>query len=338
MLFVGTIIQAVSSAISGLAINIVHIYIGRILYEMRSTASIQVLINRWFVKKRGKAQSIAAAGMPLGAVALIPLSQYLIISWGWRTTMLFWAGVVFVIMLGLTFFVKDRPEDTGVGVDGEPLAATPEHLVKEVSFTQARVEKGSTLSESLRTGAFWLLLTTAIICGIGCGFMMTHIVIFATDIGYSEMIGASFLSIHGVFTFVGVLFTGYLSDRIARKKVLALTHLVRGLSFVTIVLSLIFAGGPLWLLYIAMALFGLGWFTTAPLASGLVADLFGYLRMGTIVSLVTAGHMIGTAIGVYGGGITFEMTHSYHLFFFIQGGLEFLAAIFAFAIRRRALY
>jgi hypothetical protein len=49
------------------------------------------------------------------------------------------------------------------------------------------------------------------------------------------------------------------------------------------VASLIFFRDSLPALYLAMVLFGFGWFTTAPLAAGLVADLFGFLRIGTVI-------------------------------------------------------
>jgi MFS family permease len=149
------------------------------------------------------------------------------------------------------------------------------------------------------------------------------------------MIGASFLSVWGGVNLVGVLLTGHMSDRHARNRVLAMTHFIRCLSFFTVVVFIRFSGGSLWLLYIAMALFGFGWFTTAPLASGLVADLFGNIRMGTIMGLVLSCHILGMAIGAYAGGITFEITGSYYLLFLSQGILEFLAAGFAFAIKRQ---
>ncbi len=94
-------------------------------------------------------------------------------------------------------------------------------------------------------------------------------------------------------------------------------------------------GGSLWMLYAAMVFFGFGWFTTSPLQAGLVADLFGRLRMGTILGVIMACHMVGMAIGAYAGGAIFELTNSYYLFFLIQGPLEFLAAIFAFSIKQK---
>jgi MFS family permease len=339
MIFICVITQTLSSVVNGLAASLWHLYIGRFLYEMRPLHSTQVLINRWFVKKRGKALGIVATGMPIGTLVLSPISQYLILIWGWRMTMLFWAGVTFVVLLPLALLVRDKPEDKGYGPDGEPLVREPSvglPLKPEGRDSEVKtgLQAGSSLSEATRTGSFWLLSAAHFICGIGCGFMMTHTVIFATDVGYSEMIGASLLSVQGGINLVGVLVTGHMSDRIARSKVLALTHLIRCLSFVTTVIFILFGGGSLWLLYIAMALFGFGWFTTAPLTSGLVADLFGYRRMGTIIGLTMSYHTVGMAIGAYAGGITFELTNSYYSLFLIQGILEFLAASFAFAIKQ----
>ncbi len=338
MLFVSLATQTLSSAVNGLASHVWHIFTGRFLYEIKALQSSQVVINRWFVKKRGLAQGIAATGMPVGALVLSPLSQYLILAWGWRETMFFWAGVGFVILLPLTLLVRNSPEEKGFQPDGLPvpsyeLVKSPLQSDPKVPLTGITAGAGHSLAAAAQSGSFWLLLSTQLICGIGCGFMMTHIVIFATDVGYSEMIGASFVSVQGGLNLAGVLLTGHISDRYARNKVLALTHVIRSLSFFTAVVFILLGGGSLWLLYLAMALFGFGWFTTSPLTSGLVADLFGQLRMGTIIGLTMSCHTIGMALGAYGGGITYEITGSYYWFFLVQGGLELLAGGCAFAIK-----
>jgi predicted MFS family arabinose efflux permease len=118
--------------------------------------------------------------------------------------------------------------------------------------------------------------------------------------------------------------------------VLSLTHFVRSLSFFTAVVFILLGGGSLWMLYLAMALFGFGWFTTSPLTSGLVADLFGGLSMGTIIGFTMSCHTVGMALGAYFGGVTYQATGSYYSFFIAQGVLELVAAGFAFAIRRPA--
>ena len=123
MLFVCVATQTLSSVVNGLATSLWHLYIGRFLYGIYGMQSTQVLVSKWFVKKRGRALGIVASSMPIGTLILSPISQYLVITWGWRMTMLFWAGVTFVILLPLTLWIRDNPEDKGYGPDGEPLHA-----------------------------------------------------------------------------------------------------------------------------------------------------------------------------------------------------------------------
>ncbi|OGO19071.1 MAG: hypothetical protein A2Z15_02235 [Chloroflexi bacterium RBG_16_50_11] len=335
MLSISVVAQTLSSLLNGLASAMWHIFFARFFYEIKPYQSSQVLINRWFVGLRGLAQGIAAAGMPLGALLLSPLSQYLIIIWGWRPTMLFWAGLTLAVSLPLIFIIRNKPEDKGLVPDGSlPTVSSREN---ESSYPSAAAAEspGRTLSQAAKSGSFWFLSATQLICGIGCGFMMTHIVIFATDFNYSEMIGATLLSVQGGFNILGVLLMGHISDKYARHKVLGWTHFIRSLAFFIAVTFILLDGANLWLLYLSMALFGFGWFTTSPLTSGLVADLFGGLRMGTIIGVTMSYHTVGMALGAYAGGLTFQITGSYYAFFLTQGILEMLAVGFAFAIRRQ---
>lgn len=332
--------QVLSRALNGIASSIWHLYLARLFYGINVLPSTQVVINRWFLRKRGTAQGIAASGMAIGTMILPPVSQHLILLWGWRPTMLFWAAVTLALMLPLALMIRNDPEEKGYSPDGEPLngvepvSPSPEPE-STTPGTNSAATRDSPFSQVIKTSAFWFLSASHIICGIGCGFMMTHIVIFATDMGYSDMIGASLVSVQGGLNLVGVLVTGLLSDRMLRKNVLALTHFVRSLSFAAVAVLILSGGGSLWLLYIATALFGFGWFTTAPLAAGLVADLFGSQRMGTIIGVVMSCHMLGVAAGAYLGGAIFESTRSYYLMFLIQGLLEFLAVIFALLIKQK---
>jgi sugar phosphate permease len=337
ILLVGVLAQTVSAAVNGLAGNLWHIYVGRFLYEFKPTHGTQVLLNRWFVKYRGRALGIASTGIPLGTLLLSPLAQYLISQWGWRNSLFFWAGVNLVVLLPLMLFVRDRPQEMGLAPDGLRTAAPS--LKSSIISRESKSEayRGFVLSAAMKTAAFWLLCGTQLICGIGCGFMMTHLVIFATDIGYSSMIGAVFLSVVGGGNLIGLLATGYLSDRFRRNRVLSLTHLVRSLSFFIIVIAVLTGSGGLWMIFLAMVLFGLGWFTTAPLAAGLAADLFGYRQMGTILGITFTAHYIGTAIGALGGGVIFTQTGSYLIVFIATGCLECLAAVWAFSIKKPSL-
>jgi MFS family permease len=327
MMLASVFSQIIASVVSGFAKNLGMIYLGRMLLEFKPIHANQVMINNWFVKKRGRALGFYSTGIPLGQLALAPLSQILIISWGWRETYYFWAVVVAVIMLPLLFFMKDRPKDKGQQTDGEF-----ESTVSTSAATGA-VSPNFDLGEALRYKGFWFLVVTQIICGITCGLMATHIVIMSTDLGYSAVTGATFLSVQGGVSLLGVLATGVISDRLARNKVLSLTHLIRASGLFLIIVPLLAGLNSLPVLYLGMAFFGFGWYTTSPLVAGLTADLFGHLRMGTILGIILATHMIGMAIGSYAGGLSFQINGNYNLVFSIAAGLELVACLAAFAIR-----
>jgi predicted MFS family arabinose efflux permease len=335
MIFCTLAIQSLSNIIYGFAGNLGTISAGRLLVEFKPSTGGQVLVNRWFVRMRGRALGILSTGTPFGTLILSPLSQHLINTWGWRITLFFWAGIIIIFLLPTTALIRNKPEDKGFAPDGEILPYSGSTSGSSGINIINSTNEGSSVSEALRKPSFWLLTGTQFFCGIGCGLWMTHLVIFATDLGYSAMIGASFLSVQGGASLIGVLITGQISDFWSRNKVLGMTHFTRGLSFFVVIAALLLGGGSLWMLFAAMALFGLGWFTTAPLSVGLVADLFGNRSMGTLIGVILSAHLIGSAIGTYGGGYIYQITGSYMDVFITQGILEMVAMLFAFAIVRK---
>jgi len=329
--------QVLSRALNGAATHVWHLATARLLFEVKALPATQVMTNRWFIKKRGTAQGILASGMPVGMLVLAPISQYLILLWGWRPTMFFWAAVTLAIMVPLVLLMRNNPEDKGYSPDGETLDRVQQtDLPQANSAAIIKPPAYGGFSEVAKIPSLWLLTMTHFICGVGCGFMTTHIVIFATDVGFSDMIAATLLSVQGGLNVIGVLVTGHLGDRFARKQVLALTHFIRSLSFATIVVFILMGSGSLWMLYLAMAFFGFGWFTTAPLTAGLVADLFGSSLMGTILGVTTSAHIFGVALGAYAGGAVFDITGSYEWIFLVQTLLAWLAVILALAIKKKS--
>jgi MFS family permease len=340
MILITVATQVLSRVTNGIATNIWHLYLARLLYGINVLIPSQVLVNRWFLKKRGLALGLVSSAMPLGTMLFAPVTQYMILTWGWRPTMLFWALIALIVMLPSALMVTNNPQDKGYGLDGVSLERvhSVEPSLKQdspVAEPGSVIDKGRGLLGAMRSASFWFLMGSQFICGLGCGFMMTHIVIFAIDMGYSDMIAASLVSVQGVVCCVGIVVTGALSDRMPRKNVLSLTHFIRAMSHVTVIIFFLVGDGPLWLLYLAMAFFGFGWVSTAPLSAGLVPDLFDVANMGTIIGLINSFHMLGMAISAYAGGLVFEVRGSYFLIFLGLCFFEMLAALFAFLIRQK---
>ncbi|MEJ2738337.1 MAG: MFS transporter [Dehalococcoidia bacterium] len=146
MLLACEIAQILSGLINSVASNIGHLYISRIFYGLNAIPGTQVLINHWFEKRRGFALGILATGVPIGTILLVPLSQYLILQWGWRTVMLFWSAVIFVVAIPLVLMMKNSPEEKGTGPDGHPIEETSSIEVSlQNAGAKAALKPGSSL-------------------------------------------------------------------------------------------------------------------------------------------------------------------------------------------------
>jgi MFS family permease len=70
-----------------------------------------------------------------------------------------------------------------------------------------------------------------------------------------------------------------------------------------------------WQLYLFAGLFGATFFTTAPLSSTMVGQLFGPAHHGAIFGAANLFHHSAGALGSYAGGLVFDVTGSYRPIF-----------------------
>jgi sugar phosphate permease len=77
-------------------------------------------VARWFVRRRGTALGISTAGISMGGVICVPLTQFLIERCGWREAFLLLAAVV--VGAGIprvALWMRRSPESMGLRPDGE---------------------------------------------------------------------------------------------------------------------------------------------------------------------------------------------------------------------------
>ena len=77
------------------------------------------LVAQWFVRRRGRAQSLMSMGMTAGFAFFPPLTVFLIDRLTWRSA---WAVVGVLVWLALLpavlLLVRSRPEEIGLRPDG----------------------------------------------------------------------------------------------------------------------------------------------------------------------------------------------------------------------------
>jgi MFS family permease len=288
--------------------------------------AFSAILAHWFERKRGLASGIAVSGMGLGTFLLVPLSQSLISSYGWRPTFLILAGLVMLIALPLNLFLlKHKPEELGLRADGLKLAPSPEENGTQ-SPALLTHQKDWTLKEVMRTRSFWALAAFPFFSLIGVYIVVVHNVRFMVDKGVDPMTAAFIFALAGMSSSVFRVFWGWISDYIGRERAytLGMVSIFLGASS----LLLMDTSGQKIFMYTFFFFFGMGWGATAPLFMATAADLFKGRIFGLIYGIVEGIMGLGGAIGAWTAGFIFDQTKSYRLAFVLVILVCFLSCIF----------
>lgn len=197
---------------------------------------------KWFPKaKSGLIAGIIVSGFGLASVYISPLGKYLLKTQGIQNTSLIFGIAFFVIVCGLSLFLKNPPKGYN------PEAASPDANAKKVA-TGKDMKPG----EMLRTPAFYLIWILYFI-GAGAGLMVIGSVsgLAKSSLGELAFLAVAILAVGNA---AGRLVAGILSDKIGKKITLAIMlifqallmfaaiPLVKGDSAVLVVLLATFLG------------------------------------------------------------------------------------------------
>ena len=191
-------------------------------------------ISHWFVRRRGLAVVIVAAGNYFaGAIWPLIMNVFMPLV-GWRTT---YAGIGLVIaatVVPLALLMRARPS-----------AATMARA--EAATREARADAG--LSPRLLLA---LLVLAGFSCCVAMSMPQVHIVAYCGDLGYGVARGAEMLSLMlalGIFSRIG---SGFVADAIGPMPTLMIGSFMQGLA---LLLYLYFDG--LTSLFVVSGIFGL---------------------------------------------------------------------------------
>jgi MFS family permease len=286
--------------------------------------------TRWFVERRGLATGILSASNASGQMVFLPVLAILVTDFGWR-----WAPyavsivALLVVFPIVAFFVRDRPQSVGL----EPYGATEPVEVPERPAKPFRPAIDGLLIGA-KSGTFWMLVGTFFICGLSTnGLIGTHLISAGIDHGMTAVTGASLLALMGVFDIVGTTLSGWLTDRLDPRKLLAWYYGLRGLA----VIALPYAFGSMAALIAFAVFYGLDWIATVPPTVALTADHFGPQCAGVVFAWVFAAHQIGAAFAAWAAGASRGWFGSYTFAFVAAGVACLFASGLSLRIRRPVL-
>ena len=249
--------------------------------------------------KRSMALGIGSAAGSLGQFVLVPAGNSFVVQYGWSST-IFLLACMLALVIPLSYLLSGKQEVSG-----------PEQTLK------------AALSEAAGHSGYVYLTAGFFVCGFQVTFIGIHLPAYLTDIGLSSSVGAWALSLVGLFNLVGTLLAGYLGNRFLKKNILSVIYFGRAVAIAIFVLvppsvasALIFACSM-----------GILWLATIPLTSGIVGQVFGSRYLGTLFGFVFLSHQIGSFLGVWMGGVLFDVTQSYEVVWWVCAGLGVMAAV-----------
>ena len=304
MAVIVSVLLAVACLFNSFVTSLVMLFIGFFFIRLLGQGSMALISNslipQWFVKKRGRALSIAAIGGLVSSAAFPLLNVWLIDAFGWRMSWLVLGAIILVLFTPLALFlIQNSPEDMGLlpdNGDAKKIANEPPQK-EEVSWS---------VKEASKTRSFWLLLLCAAIPGIVNTGLTFHLVSIFNEKSLSLETAASILSLTALIGLPVTFVTGMLLEKVK----------------VQYMLMLVFAGEivSLFLLqkadFLAAAIvFGVVWGVSMGMERIVMAvvwpNYFGRKHIGSISGISMAMIVTGSALGPLPLGIAFDVFGGY---------------------------
>jgi sugar phosphate permease len=291
-----------------------------------------IVANRWFVTRRGLVVGILGAAWATGQLVFLPLLAAVVDAFGWRAASLVIALVCTALLPVVATVLRDRPADVGLLPYGGT-ADDSDHEDVPPTARAAVVHAVTVLREAFWTRPFLLLAGTFFVCGWTTnGIISSHFVPAAHDHGMHATTAAGLLAVVGIFDIVGTIGSGWLTDRIDPRVLLAVYYTLRGVALLAVPALLGPSVEPPLLLVVA--LFGLDWVATVPPTVVLCRTAFGPERGGIVFGWVFAAHMVGAGAAAAASGALRAASGNYTSAWLLAGALAVTAAAASLVLPR----
>ena len=277
-------------------------------------------------KNRSMSLGIVTAAGSVGQVIGAPLAEWLLTIMTWQSVFLIFSATILATLILL------------------PFMRVPAIAKK----TEVEETMGEVLKKALSDPSYTMIFLGFFSCGYQLAFITAHFPAFITEmcssiapssifhsigISTSSALGAISISLIGLANIAGTLMAGYLGNKFSKKYLLSLIYLGRT------IIAAIFIMIPMTPTTVVMFSICMGslWLATVPLTSGLVAYIYGIKYMGTLYGIVFLSHQLGSFLGVWLGGVMYDIYGSYNLVWWVGVGVGAFSALIHLPIRERPM-
>jgi MFS family permease len=242
-----------------------------------------------------------------------PIGNMLIDAFGWQQALLFFAVSVLAVM----------PLSLALARRGEEAVSSTVNVPNQ-SIAQA-------LAEAFRHRSYVLLVIGFFTCGFQLAFVTTHLPAYLKDLGLAASVGGWTLAVIGLANAAGSLGSGWLMSRMSKRWLLAWIYLGRSIAIAAFILL---PASPVTAIGFGLAI-GLLWLSTVPPTSALVMLMFGTRYMAMLYGFAFFSHQVGGFLGVWLGGVLYEVYGSYIVVWWLSIALGIASALINLPIVER---
>ncbi len=263
--------------------------------------------------RRSWAMGVVAAAGSFGQFLMVPVENFLIDFFDWQIALVVLSGLALTII------------PLGIGLR-EPSPMTSVAHVARQGIIPA-------IKEAFAYPSFRLLVAGYFVCGFQVVFIGVHMPSYLKDAGMQPEVASYALALIGLFNVFGTYAVGLLGQKYPKRYLLAGIYTIRGIA---IILFLMAPLTPV-SVYVFSAVMGLLWLSTVPPTNAIVAQIFGIQHFAMLGGFVFFSHQIGSFLGVWLGGIMYDIYGSYDPVWYLAIGLSVFATAMNLPVKEHAI-
>ena len=269
-----------------------------------------VSVNLWMNKFKATGMAMVIGGSSLSGL-LVPLIIWGITTYGWRPTF-FFVGIISIIFAPiLSKIIGKKP---------------PKNIEEtEINKTKIYKNKDFTVSEAIKTKAFWSLSISHALVNFSVGAMSAHIFLHLTDVNgvnLSPQQSGLVMSLTAISAFSFQILGGTLGDKLNKRLLLPLFILTQGIALV-----IIMNAENILIACIFSVVWGIGFGSRTPIFHAIRGEYFGKKHFGTISGLSAFPMALSMMISPVIVGLSYDKTGSYESSFLIMISLCIIACV-----------
>tara|TARA_B100001109_G_C18856247_1_gene471801 strand:- start:1163 stop:2419 length:1257 start_codon:yes stop_codon:yes gene_type:complete len=274
---------------------------------------------------RAMSLAIATAAGSAGQIVGPMVAVLLLESMSWQSIFIIFAASILAVLLLL------------------PFMTSPDHAAKE----EIEESLGEILRIAMKDPSYMMIFVGFFSCGYQLAFITAHFPALITEmsapvepIGWcgdlgietTAALGGFAISVIGAANIIGTLMAGWAGKRFGKKWLLSGIYAGRSIAAAWFILTPITANTVL-IFSFAM---GFLWLATVPLTSGLVAHIYGLRYMATLYGIVFFSHQMGSFVGVYLGGVLYDVYGSYTIVWWIGIAVGVFSSLIHLPVREES--